>query len=439
MNALNNEQDDSMDEFFRDRFSDFESDAGDFLWSRIEPELPVAPVRRFVYWQVAAAAILALLIGTYFLSSDSITTTIFSSKISESTTIATVPVNKPSNQVGKSISAPHIAKKLIATQKESAFKDDFHAKNLTYHPGSLGVAAKKTKDNQHQKSTNQQVIHNERAYDKIVTENKQQIIDNTSTSLEENGSLSQELNTNTNATAIERSLTSLQSKPYQLLVSHFAKTKIRFKGPKPAIYYKVKHPAELYVSAMPLVNYYTITPNETDDNYVHGVTVNDGGRVGIYAQGGLRFTLSEKIKLRTGLSFSSSSQLISYQVRTDSIISQSSDQTTNVSFVDVSKEYKLKANYVGAKADMQYILLKGQALTHHLTLGLEGAVNLNDTKMLTSFINVGYGISRQIGDNVHFFIEPTWSYALMSQSDANALLLVKPNKIGFNLGMTIKL
>lgn len=437
MNGLNNEQNDSMDEFFRDRFNDFESDAGDFLWSRIEPELPVAPVRRFVYWQVAAAAMLALLIGTYFLSSNNTFKTGFLSKTSESTVSTSIPLDKSSNRKGEKILVPLIAKKMIDRQEETTFDSDYHAKKLTYHPSSLGVADRKTSS----KSGNQQVIRNESAYDKIVTEHSQKNIAHSTVDKGlEKDDLTPAQESDSHNTIIEHSLVSLKSKPYQLFTSHFAKTKIRFKGPKPSVYFKIKQPAELYVSVMPLVNYYTVTPNEADNNYVHGVTINDGGRIGVYAQGGLRFSVSEKIKVRTGLSFSSSSQLISYQVRTDSIVSQSSDsQTANVSFEEVSKEYKLKANYVGAKADVQYILLKGQALTHHLTLGVEGAVNLNDTNMLTSFINVGYGISRQIGDHVHFFIEPTWSYALMSQSDANALLLVKPNKIGFNLGMTIKL
>lgn len=437
MNGLNNEQNDSMDEFFRDRFNDFESDAGDFLWSRIEPELPVAPVRRFVYWQVAAAAMLALLIGTYFLSSNNTFKTGFLSKTSESTVSTSIPLDKSSNRKGEKIPVPLIAKKMIDRQEETTFDSDYHAKKLTYHPSSLGGADRKTSS----KSGNQQVTRNESAYDKIVTEHSQKNIAHSTVDKDlEKDDLTPAQESDSHNTIIEHSLVSLKSKPYQLFTSHFAKTKIRFKGPKPSVYFKIKQPAELYVSVMPLVNYYTVTPNEADNNYVHGVTINDGGRIGVYAQGGLRFSVSEKIKVRTGLSFSSSSQLISYQVRTDSIVSQSSDsQTANVSFEEVSKEYKLKANYVGAKADVQYILLKGQALTHHLTLGVEGAVNLNDTNMLTSFINVGYGISRQIGDHVHFFIEPTWSYALMSQSDANALLLVKPNKIGFNLGMTIKL
>jgi hypothetical protein len=37
------------------------------------------------------------------------------------------------------------------------------------------------------------------------------------------------------------------------------------------------------------------------------------------------------------------------------------------------------------------------------------------------------------------FIEPTMSIALNHQSDASALLLVRPNKIGFNIGLNFKI
>lgn len=435
MNALNNDQNDSMDDFFRDRFQDFESDAGDFLWDQIEPQLPVTPVRRFIYWPWAAVAMLTMLIGAYMLSSDSIRKIVFLKNGADTPTLTTHEKgNTPVHTIRKIGGEGHqveIAKK-IQQQSQPLFKNGFDNKGIRYHASQAASRTQITKQ-----ITKQQENRTEFAYDKTSTPNAERI--KTDNSGSDNGTTPFTESNKANATKLN-ALHVLESKPYQFLTSHFAKTKIRFKGPKPAVYYKIKQPVELYVSAMPLVNYYTITPNETDANYVHGITVNDGGRIGIYAQAGLRFSLSDRMKLRTGLSFSSSSQLISYQVRTDSIVSQASDsQATNVSFAEEAKEYKLKANYVGAKVDYQYILLKGPSITHHITLGIEGAINLNDTKMATSFVNIGYGLSRQIGDNVHFFVEPTWSYALFSQSDANALLLVKPNKIGFNLGLTVKL
>jgi hypothetical protein len=192
---------------------------------------------------------------------------------------------------------------------------------------------------------------------------------------------------------------------------------------------------------MPLLNYYTITPNGNDANYVHSIAVNnDDDRLGFYTQAGAIFTLSDRFKLRTGLTFTKTNHSINYQIRTDSLIIQPSDkQGVDVSFEEKKANYSQVANYLGTKIEVQYIFLEGEALTHYLNVGLEGAYRLNGEKQFNGFANFAYGVTRQIGDNAFLFIEPTFSYSLNQQSDNNSFLLVKPNKIGFNIGVNFKI
>ena len=234
----------------------------------------------------------------------------------------------------------------------------------------------------------------------------------------------------------------LDSKSYGLLPNHFKNTTLKFVTvPKEEVYFKEKKPLEFYVSAMPLLNYYTITPNGNDANYVHNISVNDeGDRVGFYTQAGLVFTLSDKFKLRTGLTFTKTNHSISYRVRTDSLVVQSPDnQGVDVSFADLNKTYSQSANYLGTKIEVQYVFLQGDALTHYVSIGGEASYRLNGNRELNGFANFAYGITRQIGDNTFLFVEPTFSYSLNQQSDNSSLLLVKPNKIGFNIGVNFKI
>ncbi|MEA5256172.1 hypothetical protein VB264_00145 [Arcicella aquatica] len=236
-------------------------------------------------------------------------------------------------------------------------------------------------------------------------------------------------------------LSALDSKEYHPFSNHFRTPKIRYRGPKPTVYFKESKPLEWYVSAMPLINYYTITANGNDANYVHQIAVNDDAdRLGFYTQAGLVFTLSDRFKLRTGLTFTKTNHSFSYQVRTDSLVVQSPDNTgVDVSFAEIKKVYSQSAYYLGTKVELQYTFLRGESLSHYVNVGVEGAYKINGSNQFNGFANIVYGITRQIGDNAYLFIEPTFSYSLNQQSDSNSLLLIKPNKIGFNIGINFKL
>ena len=247
----------------------------------------------------------------------------------------------------------------------------------------------------------------------------------------------------TSEEALEPNLEILASKePIDLSVK-FNKARIKTQQRKPNRYFQPSKPVSLYFSAMPLVNYYTITPNGSDSKYVHNIQVDDdNSRLGVYLQAGLKFTLSDKLQLKTGISYTKSSQSISFKVRTDSLVVRSVDnQTADVAFEEQNKTYALSSHYLGTRVDLEYTFLKGDALSHHVLVGMEGNTSLNGTAAgkINSFLNIGYGISRQIGDNAYIFIEPTMSIALNHQSDASALLLVRPNKIGFNIGLNFKI
>jgi hypothetical protein len=169
-------------------------------------------------------------------------------------------------------------------------------------------------------------------------------------------------------------LTSLDSKSYSLLRNHFKTPKLKFViAPKKDDYFKERKPLEIYASVMPLLNYYTITPNGNDANYVHSIAVNnDDDRLGFYTQAGAIFTLSDRFKLRTGLTYTKTNHSINYQIRTDSLIIQPSDkQGVDVSFEEKKATYSQVANYLGTKIEVQYIFLEGESLTHYVNVGLD--------------------------------------------------------------------
>jgi hypothetical protein len=103
----------------------------------------------------------------------------------------------------------------------------------------------------------------------------------------------------TSEEALEPNLEILTSKEPVDLSVKFNKARIKAQQRKPNRYFQPSKPVSLYFSAMPLVNYYTITPNGSDSKYVHNIEVDDdNSRIGVYLQAGLKFTLSDRLQLK---------------------------------------------------------------------------------------------------------------------------------------------
>jgi hypothetical protein len=482
MNALN-DNNDPFEDIFRDRFADFESEPSEILWNKIEPQLPVNTTRRFPYWQISAVAIILLLAGLWSYrekySEGNITQSDDSQTVSKTksdnnsiqrelpsetrlTEVNPIQNNESKdlivndlskNKINKSEEKIHIEKlpNKFSQDKNETFvfgeKEDIRViQEVTYKKSSLfpkphttfelpAASLNKTIDFNSKNNKNQLNLFSFNN----SNEEKETIVEKPSNDL----SVSSVFSDKENITVLnKKSLTSLESRSCGLLANHFKTVKLKFVNvPKEESYFKEKKPLEFYASAMPLLNYYTITPNGNDANFVHNISVNDDGdRVGFYTQAGLVFTLSDKFKLRTGLTFTKTNHSISYRVRTDSLVVQPADNKgVDISFADLNKTYSQSANYLGTKIEVQYAFLQGEALTHYVSIGGEAAYRLNGNHELNGFANFAYGITRQIGDNAYIFIEPTFSYSLNQQSDNNSLLLVKPNKIGFNIGVNFKI
>ncbi len=495
MNEIN-ENNDPFEDVFRDRFADFESEPDTQLWQKIEPKLPVDSTRKFPYWQTSVVVILLLLAGlwTYREKNSGDVVTKFdeiqtekTAKSDDSQTESTAKLNNNQTQrkltfayrvtevnpVQNNDSKDLIVNDLIKnTTKKSEekidivklqnrslqddkeasmlYKKDINIKELeenNYKKSSIfsspnttieltKVSFNKTTDynsfNKNNNPLNLFSVNNSNEKQKIITENSSN-----------NSIVSSVFSNKENLSVLNKNfLTSLDSKSYSLLKNYFKTPKLKFViAPKKDDYFKERKPLEIYASVMPLLNYYTITPNGNDANYVHNIAVNnDDDRLGFYTQAGTIFTLSDRFKLRTGLTFTRTNHSINYQIRTDSLIIQPSDkQGVDVSFEEKKATYSQVANYLGTKIEVQYIFLEGEALTHYVNVGLEGAYRLNGGNQFNSFANFAYGVTRRIGDNAYLFVEPTFSYSLNQQSDNNSFLLVKPNKIGFNIGVNFKI
>ena len=69
----------------------------------------------------------------------------------------------------------------------------------------------------------------------------------------------------------------------------------------------------------------------------------------------------------------------------------------------LNKTYTQVANYLGTKIEVQYIFLRGEALTHYISIGGEAAYRLNGNHEINDFANFAYGITPQIGDKAYLF------------------------------------
>ncbi|MES2520173.1 MAG: hypothetical protein V4585_18795 [Bacteroidota bacterium] len=495
MNALDNEND-PFEDLFRDRFADFESEPASQLWNKIEPQLPVNPTRKYPYWQISAVALILLLTGWAVFNKTQIlplSSSIMVSALNEEASIEK-KTGKSVNHIEKSTNIENKntdSKTLMNTENKAitTTKNDDESK-LSLNQLVTSNVQKKDSEKRILGSLNSEDVIAQKQIKRlssVVSSPKDEEETNNSANKLASNNFSKKYKTRLNLLDSEKSnqsrfntdkeinsnifspksntnsvssvfnienenpakainnkytLTILDSKQYGLLANHFKKPKLKYVFvPKTEEYFRETKPLDVYFSAMPLLNYYTITPNGNDANYVHGITVNDDAdRLGFYTQAGVVFTLSDKFKLRTGLTFTKTNHSINYQIRTDSLVVQSLDNKgVDVSFAEVNKTYSQSANYLGTKIELQYILLKGEALSHYVNVGVEGAYRLNGNHQFNGFANIAYGVTRQIGDNAYLFVEPTFSYSLNQQSDNNAFLLVKPNKIGFNIGVNFKI
>jgi hypothetical protein len=451
MNATDNHND-PFEDIFRDRFADFESEPSEILWNKIEPQLPVKITRRFPYWQVSAL-ILGLFFGGIYFSQNVEDKNISNNRYLsfEGSSISNVLTFRKFETFGKLppavVSASTPTDNILEKSKELPSNG-----NLPYSPTNTKIFKEKLRENEsliviNNISENSLNPSNLQQSNPIITDNS--IAKPNNKNFDEVASASNifepknvSLNSSQNVIEQKTNWSILDSKSYGLLTNHFKNPKIKFiTVPKEEPYFKERKPLEFYASAMPLLNYYTITPNGNDANFVHTIAVNDDAdRVGFHTQAGLVFTLSDRVKLRTGLTFTKTNHSIGYKVRTDSLIIQPADNKgVDISFAELNKNYSQSANYLGTKIEVQYAFLQGEALTHYVSVGGEVSYRLNGNHALNGFANFAYGITRQIGDKTYLFIEPTFSYSLNQQSDNSSLLLVKPNKIGFNIGVNFKL
>lgn len=455
MNATDNEKD-PFEEVFRNRFTDFESEPNTELWNKIEPQLPVDSTRTMPYWQISTVIILMLLLGWGVYRNERPE----EAKTSlASTPIEDVSTKQPSVSVVEKTSVQPVltsALKQKTTIQNTKINNEVVDKQIVSDDKTNNSPIEKrdfptvyTKGNSTkiQNTANINVENNNVFITENIQKNHQEIVEESSftqanipnetphfssVSYQEKGVSEEKKNM----------VTALNSKQYHLLNSQFKTPKLNpIIESKEDEYYKESQPIDVYMSVMPLMNYYTITPEGNEGNYVHNIVINnDADRLGFYTQAGAIFTLSDRFKLRAGLTFTKTNHSIDYRIRTDSLIVQSpNNKGVDVSFAELDKTYSQVANYLGTKVEVQYILFKSEPLTHYVNVGLEGAYRLNGNQQFNGFANIAYGVTRQIGKNAYLFVEPTFSYSLNQQSDKNSFLLVKPNKIGFNIGVNFRI
>ncbi|MFN8354933.1 MAG: hypothetical protein U0Y10_10835 [Spirosomataceae bacterium] len=205
---------------------------------------------------------------------------------------------------------------------------------------------------------------------------------------------------------------------------------------------------DMYVSMMPLYNYYSIAPQHSDDVLVEDVRTTSNfssQRAGWRFQLGTEIPVSQRFKLRLGLSYLQMNHYVSYRVRNvlpDSMATQLlNSQTLALTpiYYPRTRVSDTQWHYAGVKADLLFKLNQSGAMAHYLSVGTEGVMQLDQNGNSNMFLNFAYGVNYPLGQGINLRVEPTLNYGLRSATDDYGNLALRPVNVGLNFGLVWQL
>lgn len=452
MNTSNHEQD-PFEDFFSDRFNDFEADTDDVLWKNIKTNLPASQTPK--YWLWSSIALLLLLTSTslWFWKDDLWKKTTMASTAVVRKTIAVTNVPR--------VNAPQ-THTVVKLAKKTATSIQANVPILKQIPNETVAQTRKlNKPTKLDTPTDvtlaqiKQLSIKTTDIDNILppTTDEEEALTNPNNKVllpeQEQREVAVEDNLGVISTAVETTeemtksvfqVDMLEGKAFHKPVNELSVPEVEWSHPilTKNKYYKKPITIDIFGSGMPLVNYYTITSNETDDAWqVHNINVQNS-RLGAFAQLGLQVGFADKWRVRGSVAYTRLRQIVvDYKVRLDSLIVRQGE-SPEVAYLDISKKYFNPKHYLALRLDVQYDFLKTKTFHHYVSLGLEvntvlfGRVNHN------AFANISYGISRQMTSKVTFFAEPIFGYALQKEQDSR-YITIRPNRFGLNMGLSYKI
>lgn len=456
MNTSNHEQD-PFEDFFSDRFKDFEADTDDVLWKNIKTNLPASQTPK--YWLWSSIALLLLLTSTslWFWKDDLLKkTTTASTSVAPKIIAATT---EPRVDAPQTHTVAQPAKKAAISMQANVpslkpIRNETVAKTLKLNkPSKPDTHTESTVTLAEIKQLPAKTTDIDNALPPVKTTYEEEALinpnNNDFVSEQEHREVAAEDNLGVISTAAETTeemtksvfqVDMLEGKAFHKPLNELSMPEVEWSHPilTKNKYYKKPITIDIFGSGMPLVNYYTITSNETSDAWqVHNINVQNS-RLGAFAQLGLQIGFSDKWRVRGSVAYTRLRQIIvDYKVRLDSLIVRQGE-SPEVAYLDVSKKYFNPKHYLALRLDVQYDFLKTKAFHHYVSLGLEvntvlfGRVNHN------AFANISYGISRQMTPKITFFAEPIFGYALQKEQDSR-YITIRPNRFGLNMGLSYKI
>ena len=201
---------------------------------------------------------------------------------------------------------------------------------------------------------------------------------------------------------------------------------------------------DMYTSFMPLYNYYTISPNQQDNEVVENIrpAANfSNQRSGWRFQMGGEFPISKRFKMRAGFSYLQMNHYVSYLTRSAVPETFEAKQVNNQT-IEVTPVYKQYArlsdtqwHYAGLRSDILFKLNGKGVMAHYLSGGVEGLMQLDQGGSPNVYINLAYGISYPLSQGISLRVEPTFNYGLKSRMDDNNYLSLHPYSAGLNFGL----
>ncbi len=201
---------------------------------------------------------------------------------------------------------------------------------------------------------------------------------------------------------------------------------------------------DMYTSFMPLYNYYTISPNQQDNEIVENIRPAakfSNQRSGWRFQMGGEFSISKRFKMRAGFSYLQMNHYVSYLTRSAIPETFEAKQVNNqtIEVTPVYKQYTRLSDtqwhYAGLRSDVLFKLNGKGVMAHYLSGGVEGLMQLDQGGLPNVYINLAYGISYPLSQGISLRVEPTFNYGLKSRMDDNNYLSLHPYSAGLNFGL----
>ena len=461
----NNERKDPFEALFRERFNDFESSPSETAWQNISAAIKPEKQFRIPFWFWSAAILAGLilaLLGWQNAKEDNngIAIQQNQSQIKKESKQALGNIEIPNNiENKKAVVSQNLESNILKLSNDE--KSNINTLPVKKLLNLSDKIASKTIDklpkNSSLKLVEEEVIKfvENNGVLNPPTKNDLSFVENSVAKAEKiSPSISEQLSTPANQPLVSTTVqvAMLKGKPFS------SKTDMQM----PAIVFEnavtpkvvidkageFKRKPTIYISAMPMYNYYNVRPLTNDNQLVQNVKLNNKDRLGLNFQLGARWPITQKLSVKTYFNYTRLNENLNYQAQSVDPISYKTQIVDNNS-INVTPVYQVKNlssattwHMLGGGLEVQYQIFQVKNTKHFVSLSrdLNSILPADGTKGLNGFVNLSYGITQKIGGGLVLSIEPTLNYSLRSQSDQHGLLNLQPYSMGlkFGLGFALK-